>query len=310
MPVGKSKFEVLKIALKNIKFKVGLGIVIFFALFAIIGPLLVPFDNMGYYPIKVGDRVIPKPTEPALPPGSLSKVFTPNGTVEVKHYLGTDSFGRDVYAQLTYGLRSSLIVGLLAGSIATAIGLLIGFIAGYKGGLVDEILMMITNIMLVIPTMALLIIIAAYLPYRGIGIESVIIGLTAWPWTARAVRAQTLSLKRREFVDLSKLSGQSDLQIIFGEILPNMVSYVFMVFILQFSGAILAAVGLDFLGLGPTKGMSLGIMLQMAVLWNAINLGYWWWAIPPGLVIAILITGLYMINLGLEEVFNPRLRRE
>ncbi|MFA4641438.1 ABC transporter permease [Pyrococcus kukulkanii] len=300
--------ETLRIAWRNRKFKVGIFIVLFFVVFAIVGPYLTPFDNLGYYPVKFGNKIAPKPSLPALKPGEIGEIYTPDGVVKVKHYLGTDSFGRDIFAQLVYGLRSSLFIGLFAGGLATIIGLLMGFIAGYKGGWIDELLMMITNIMLVIPTMALLIIIAAYLPYRGVGIESVIIGLTAWPWTARAVRAQTLSLKRREFVDLAKLAGLSDFKIIFEEIMPNMISYIFMVFILQFGGAILAAVGLDFIGLGPTRGMSLGIMLQQAVLWNAINLGYWWWAIPPGLVIAILITGLYLINTGLDEVFNPRLR--
>ncbi|MFA4661403.1 ABC transporter permease [Pyrococcus kukulkanii] len=302
--------ETLRIAWRNRKFKVGIFIVLFFVVFAIVGPYLTPFDNLGYYPVKFGNKIAPKPSLPALKPGEIGEIYTPDGVVKVKHYLGTDSFGRDIFAQLVYGLRSSLFIGLFAGGLATIIGLLMGFIAGYKGGWIDELLMMITNIMLVIPTMALLIIIAAYLPYRGVGIESVIIGLTAWPWTARAVRAQTLSLKRREFVDLAKLAGLSDFKIIFEEIMPNMISYIFMVFILQFGGAILAAVGLDFIGLGPTRGMSLGIMLQQAVLWNAINLGYWWWAIPPGLVIAILITGLYLINTGLDEVFNPRLRGE
>lgn len=302
--------ETLRIALRNTKFKIGIVIVLVFVAWAIIGPLLTPFDSMGYYPVKFGEKIAPKPSLPSLKPGSIGEIFTPQGVVKVKHYLGTDSFGRDIYAQLVYGLKSSLFIGLFAGGLATLIGLAVGFVAGYKGGWADESLMMITNIMLVIPTMALLIIIAAYLPYRGVGIESLIIGLTAWPWTARAVRAQTLSLKQRGFVELARISGMKESKILLGEILPNMMSYVFMVFILQFGGSILAAVGLDFIGLGPTKGMSLGIMLQQAVLWNAINLGYWWWAIPPGLVIAVFITGLYLINTGLDEIFNPRLRRE
>jgi len=168
--------------------------------------------------------------------------------------------------------------------------------------------MMLTNILLVIPTLALLIIVAAYLPYRGVFIQSIIIGLTAWPWTARAVRSQTLSLRTREFVNLARISGRSHMKIIMYEVLPNMMSYVFMVFILQFGGAILAAVGLDFIGLGPSRGISIGLMLQNAVLWNAIQLGMWWWAIPPGLVITLVVGALYFMNVGLDEVFNPRLR--
>ncbi|WP_297512912.1 ABC transporter permease [Thermococcus sp.] len=304
------KSEKLRIALKNRKFKVGVAIIVFFALFALIGPLVTPFDQLGYYPVKLHKMLLLKRSTPNLPPMSHDVIYAPGREINVTHYLGTDSFGRDLYAQVVYGLRNSLIVGLIGGGIATFVGLTIGFLAGYRGGWTDEILMMITNIMLVIPTMALLIIIAAYMSTRGVIIESIIIGLTAWPWTARAIRAQTLSLKNREFVHLAKLAGLSDLKIIIGEILPNITSYVFMVFILQFGGAILAAIGLDFIGLGPTRGISLGIILQNAVLWNAINLGYWWWAIPPGLIIALFITGLYFVNIGLEEVFNPRLRRE
>lgn len=197
---------------------------------------------------------------------------------------------------------------MIGGGLATFVGLIVGFFAGYEGGIIDEILMMLTNILLVIPTLALLIIVASYLPYRGVFIQSVIIGLTAWPWTARAVRSQTLSLKMREFVNLARITGRSHLKIILYEILPNMLSYVFMVIILQFGGAILAAVGLDFIGLGPTQGISLGLMMQNAVLWNAIQLGMWWWAIPPGLVITLIVGALYFMNTGLDEVFNPKLR--
>jgi len=224
------------------------------------------------------------------------------------HWLGTTTFGQDVFTQLVYGIRSSFFVGLVGGGIATIIGLVIGFLAGYEGGWIDELLMMLTNILLVIPTLALLIIVAAYLPYRGVFIQSIIIGLTAWPWTARAVRSQTLSLRTREFVNLARISGRSHMKIIMYEVLPNMMSYVFMVFILQFGGAILAAVGLDFIGLGPSRGISIGLMLQNAVLWNAIQLGMWWWAIPPGLVITLVVGALYFMNVGLDEVFNPRLR--
>ncbi len=225
-----------------------------------------------------------------------------------QHWLGTNTFGQDIFTQLVHGLRTSLFVGLVGGSLATVIGLLIGFVAGYRGGWIDELLMMFTNILMVIPTLALLIIIAAYLPYRGIFIQSLIIGFTAWPWTARAVRAQALSLKTREFVDLARITARRPLKIIFGEIMPNMMSYVFMVFILQFGGAILAATGLDFIGLGPTRGMSLGIMLQQATLWNAIQLGMWWWAITPGAVITLIVATLYIMNTGLDEIFNPKLR--
>ena len=275
--------EILYFMFRNRKFLIGLTIILVFVGLALIGPYIVKYGPLEY----------------SGPMGSPPSK---------EHWLGTTTFGQDVFSQLVYGLRSSFAVGIVGGGLATFIGLAIGFIAGYRGGLFDEIAMMFTNIMMVIPTLALLIIIAAYLPYRGIFIESVIIGLTAWPWTARAVRAQTLSLKTREFVNLARISGMKSVRIVVEEIMPNMMSYVFMVFILQFGGAILAAVGLDFIGLGPTKGISIGLMMQNAVLWNAIQLRMWWWAVPPGAVITLIVGALYFMNTGMDEVFNPKLR--
>src|SRR5690606_6724051 len=147
-----------------------------------------------------------------------------------------------------------------------------------------------------------------YLEVRGILTESIFIGLTAWPWVARAVRSQTFSLRTREFVDLAKLSGLGTGRIIFGEIAPNMMSYLFMVFILQFGGAVLMAATLDFIGPGPTNTISLGLMMNNAVLWSALQLGLWWWFIPPGIAITAVVGGMYIMNVGLDEVFNPKLR--
>jgi len=275
--------EVLYFAFRNKKLIIGLCLFIFFLALSIIGPYLTQYEPLDY-------------AGPGYQP--------PSG----EYWLGTTFFGQDVFSQFVYGLRSSFGVGLMGGTIATLIGLFLGFFAGYKGGYIDEILMMITNVMMVIPTIALMIIFAAYLPYRGVVIQSVIIGCTAWPWTARAVRSQTFSLKQRNFVSLARITGTKTIKIITGEIAPNMLSYVFMVYILQFGGSILAAVTLDFIGLGPTRGISLGLMLQNAVLWNAIQLGMWWWIIPPGLAITLIVGGLYFMNTGLDEIFNPKLR--
>ncbi len=267
---------------KKVLFGVGLFLLIFFL--SAFGPLLTPYDyeefaGAGY-----------------LPPSK-------------EHFFGTTINGRDVYTQVVYGLRSTLLVGFLAGTIASIIGLLVGFLSGYHGGKVlDESLMMLTNIFMVIPSLALLIILSAYLPYRGIATQSIIVAATAWPWTARAVRSQTLSLKNQEFVNLSRISGLGTFKILTQDIAANMFSYVFMVYILQFNGTILASVGLEFLGLGPTRGVSLGLVMQNAVNWNALHLGMWWWTIIPGLILTLLIVSLYFINTGLDEVFNPRLR--
>jgi peptide/nickel transport system permease protein len=284
MKTAKKKNESLYFALRNKKLLVGLVVVLFFLLLAVAGPLLVhndPFDFVN-------------PLGPQ-PPSS-------------EYWLGTTFFGQDVFAQFVLGLRATFIVGIIGGGLGMLLGILVGFTAGYRGGIVDELLNMLTNIVLVIPTLAVLLIVAAYLQVRSLFSESLFIGLTAWPWVARAVRAQTFSLRTREFVDLARMSGKRSMNIIFTEIAPNMMSYLVMVFILQFGGAILIAATLDFIGLGPTEGISLGMIMQYAVMWGAQLLGMWWWFIPPGLGITAIVGALYVMNVGLDEVFNPKLR--
>ena len=283
MSEPKKRNEFLYFALRNGKLKVGLAIVSLFLLIAIFGPMF------AKYPLN--DFIAGGPN----PPSS-------------DYYLGTTAYGQDVYAQFVYGLGTTFIVGIIGGGLATLIGMLVGFLGGYRGGWLDEILNVITNIILVIPTFALLLIMVAYLKLRGVLIESIFIGLTSWPWAARAIRAQTFSLASREFVDLAKLSGMKTLKILFSEIAPNMMSYLFMTFILQFGGAILTAATLDFIGLGPTQGVSLGLMMNWATNGSALLLGYWWWFVPPGIAITAVVGSLYIMNVGLDEVFNPKLR--
>jgi peptide/nickel transport system permease protein len=280
----KKKSEFLYFALRNNKLRVGLIIILFFLVLTVVGPLLTDYSPYDYV----------NPAG-AQPPSS-------------KHWLGTTMFGQDVFTQFVQGLKATFLVGAVGGGLGTLIGVVVGFTAGYRGGLVDEVLNVLTNIVLVIPTLAILLIIAAYLEVRGIMAESIFIGFTAWPWTARAVRAQTFSLRCRDFVDLAKLSGMNAWKIIFTEIAPNMMSYLLLVFILQFGGAILNAATLDFIGLGPTNAISLGLMMNNAVLWGALLLGVWWWFIPPGLAITAIVGALYVTNVGLDEVFNPKLR--
>ena len=226
-----------------------------------------------------------------------------------EYWLGTTSAGQDVFAQFVYGLRASFIVGALAACVAGALGMTIGFVGGYLGGLVDDILSMLTNVVLVIPTLAVLIIVAAYLSVGSLTSEAILIGLTSWPWAARAIRAQTFSLAARDFVNLARLSGRGTIRVIVNEIAPNMSSYLFLTFILLFGGSVLTAATLDFLGLGPSRVMSLGLMMNTAVSNAALQLGMWWWFIPPGIAITAIVGGLYVMNVGLDEVFNPRLRR-
>jgi peptide/nickel transport system permease protein len=277
------KNEILYFALRNTKLRAGLAVLLFFAALTLVGPLLTKYPPMDY----VGPAAAPPSAE---------------------FWFGTTTFGQDVFSQFVHGLKASFLVGIIGGGLGTLFGILVGFIAGYRGGWVDEILNMFTNTVLVIPTLAVLLIIVAYLEVRGLVIESIFIGCTAWPWAARAIRAQTFSLRTRDFVDLARLSGMKSMKIIFTEIAPNMMSYLLLVFILQFGGAVLIAATLDFIGLGPTNSISLGLMMNNAVLWGALILGIWWWFIPPGLAITAIVGALYVTNVGLDEVFNPKLR--
>ncbi|WP_431911221.1 ABC transporter permease [Nonomuraea jabiensis] len=275
--------ETLYFAVRNGKLMFGFGLVLALLLLGLIGPVLTAGTPNEYGP------------QPMSPPSA-------------GHWLGTTTFGQDIFLQFVHGLRSTFAVGVVGGGIAAAIGMLVGFVAGYRGGIVDEVLNMLTNVILVIPTLAVLLIINAYLGIRSVAVQGLFIGLTQWPWAARAIRAQTFSLRTREFVDLARMSGASTWKIITREIAPNMSSYLFMTFILLFGGSILIASSLDFIGLGPTEGVSLGLMLQNANQWSALQLGMWWWFVPPGAAITAIVGALYVANVGLDEVFNPKLR--
>lgn len=240
--------------------------------------------------------------------GPQDYVGPPAAAPSTEYWFGTTTFGQDIFLQFGYGIRSTFLVGLLGGGLAALIGMGIGFVAGYRGGLVDEVLNMITNVVLVLPALAVLIILHAYIGITSTPAQALFIGLFSWPWVARAVRAQTFSLRSREFVDLARLSGMRTWAVIRRDIAPNMSSYLFMSFILLFGGAVLFAATLDFIGLGPTNAMSLGLMMNTAVHWSALHLGMWWWFVPPGAAIAAVVGSLYVMNVGLDEVFNPKLR--
>ena len=226
--------------------------------------------------------------------------------------LGTDNFGRDVLTELVAAARVSLQIGFVAGAIATLIGLVLGLLAGYVGGLVDDAIMFVTNLFTVIPTIVLLILISFSIgqDLRGAFTIAVVIGLTAWFWTARAVRAQVISLRNRDHVNLSKLSGHSIVHIILADILPYIASYVVMALVLQISSGILAEAGLSILGLGPrtTEVPTLGLMMNWAMIYQAQILGKWWAYFPVIVVIALITFSMNLMNTGLDQVFNPALR--
>ena len=227
-------------------------------------------------------------------------------------WLGTDNFGRDVLTELIYAIGTSLKIGLIAGIVATGIGLVFGLFAGFVGGIVDDLIMFVTNLFTVIPSFIILILISYSVgqQVRGVGIVAVIIGLTSWPWTTRSVRSQVISLRNRDHVNMSKLSGHGLIRIIFVDILPYMASYVVMAFILQISSGILAEAQLSMLGLGPatTTTATLGLMMNWAMTYTAHLNGSWWAYFPVIFAIALISFSLNLMNTGMDQVFNPTLR--
>jgi ABC-type dipeptide/oligopeptide/nickel transport system permease subunit len=226
--------------------------------------------------------------------------------------LGTENFGRDVLTELVKALSVSLQIGLVSGSVATLIGLTLGLLAGYVGGMMDDIIMFLTNLFTVIPTFVLLILISFSIgqEHRGPNTIAVVIGFTSWVWTTRAVRSQVLSLRNRDHVNLSKLSGHSIVHIILNDILPYIASYVVMAFVLQIASGILAEAQLSILGLGPrtTDVPTLGLMMNWALIYQAQVLGMWWAYIPVIVTIALITFSMNLMNTGLDHVFNPALR--
>ena len=283
--VGRRRGDFLYYGLRNKKLVFGLGLELVLAVFAIVGPMIAKF------------------APEALTGAQLQH---PNGT----YWLGTNALGQDIFSQLANGLRESYLVGLLGAVSAAVVGMALGFTAGWRGGILDEILQMITNLIVMIPALVLLVVIGSYLNSRSVLFEGVFIGLTTWPWVARAVRAQTFSLRSREFVELARLSGKRPVSIIIRDIAPNMASYLFLVVILLFGSSMLLAASYDFLGLGPTGTVSLGYMMNAAQNEAALLYREWWWFIPPGVVLTLMVAALLVANVGLDEVFNPKLREQ
>ena len=275
--------QILKILLSSSKFKVGFVILFLILSFALMYPVI-------------------NQTDPFLSAGRSYQ------SPSAEHFLGTDNFGRPVLLSLAYGIRTSFIVGMLAGAVATVLGVSIGLFSGYKGGLIDELLMALANLFTVIPPFILLILISVSVQTRSIWLTAGVIGATTWPWTARAVRAQTVSLRQRDHINIAKLSGFNTFQIIVFEVLPYIMSYVFMCYVIQITTGILSESGVSMLGLGPINTISLGSLLNWAILFEAPVKGAWWTFIPAALMVSFMTFSLYLMQLGMDEVFNPKLR--
>jgi peptide/nickel transport system permease protein len=277
---------------RNPRFIAGLAVVVIIIMFGVVGPMVSrdPFQRS-------------------------SAVHVPPQFFGGDFILGTTSYGEDVFAQLCTGVRNSLYVGLIGGGISTLIAVIFGALFAYKGGLVDETSNVITNIVLVFPLFPALIALAALLENEGrtFWMVGLIIALTSWPWAARCIRSEILSLKEREFINLARMSGVRSVEVVIKEVLPNMLAYVTMVFVLLMGEAMLSEVWLSVLGLGPApwENSTLGGMIyncmnsSAAADWRAL----WWWYVPPGIILTLFLSAIFIMHAGMDEVFNPRLRR-
>jgi peptide/nickel transport system permease protein len=272
----------LRGALRSRRLLLGLAIVGFFALLAIIGPYLV------------------------VSPTAFSRAeWQPPSAA---HWLGTTQLGQDVFAQVVVSARDTLAIGAGAGLIATAISVVIGIGGGYLGGAADETLSLLSNVVLVIPGLPLIIVVTADVHANGLLPLILIIAFISWAASARVLRAQTLSVRNREYVLASRASGERAWRIVLVEIVPNELPIIVSQFIFSMIFAILTEAGLAFLGLANPSQLTWGNMLYFAQNDQAISSGAWWWFIPPGLCIALLGMGLALINFSLDEILNPRLR--
>jgi len=272
----------MELLTKNRRFQLCLGAVLSIVAVGVIGPYMTLNPNK-----KTGSRYEPPSSE---------------------HILGTDILGRDVLAQLVSGIRNSLMVGFFAGIIGLLIGFAVGGFSAYIGGLTDETVNTITNVFLVLPVIPILIVLSASLKERSLYTVAGFIGLITWAGSARSLRSQVLSLKERNFVNLARISGKSTTSIIFKEIFPNMLSYVFISFCGMFGGAIMAEAGISLIGVGPTTIATLGSMLHWSIMNQAIYIGIWWWFVPPGIVLISFTGALLAMGSVIDDVLNPKLR--
>jgi peptide/nickel transport system permease protein len=271
--------------LRHPKVAIGLAIVLIFVLMAIFGPVIYPDSN------KIDPTVL-------------------NQAPSAHHWLGTTDSGQDVFGQMMVGARTSVEISLFVALFANIVAVIVGVTAGYFGGIIDDILSTLINVFLVMPALPLAIVFAGYFPSKSVFTLVVVLLISGWAWGARTLRAQTFSLRERDFVQSARCAGESAGRLIFLEILPNELALLAASFVGTAVYAILADVGLEFLGLGDVTGTGWGTMLYWAQSSGLIFAGEWWWFAAPGLCVAFLGMGLSLVNFGIDEVANPKLRKE
>jgi peptide/nickel transport system permease protein len=268
------------------KAKVGAILLGCFILAAIIGPMVAPYD--------------PSYSNPSL---SLS-LHAPS----TAYLLGTTQSGQDVLSQLLFGIRLTMELAIIVGVVATTLSVIVGVSAAFLGGVWDEVLSLLSNVFLVIPALPLLILLLGYLPQRGQTATILVLSLLGWPWGARVIRAQTMAIRNRDFIAASRETGEKTWRILALEIVPNEISLIAASFVNTVLYAIGASVALAFIGLADLTSWSLGTMLYWAQSQQALELGAWWWFAPPGIAVALMGASLVLLNTGIDEFGNPRLR--
>jgi|SRR5579884_1330797 len=226
------------------------------------------------------------------------------------HLFGTSDQGSDIFSQVVIGARRSLLLGAAAAALATVLAATLGITAAYAGGIVDEVVNFLINVFLVVPLIPLLVVVSGYQKGSGMRTMILLLGLTLWAFEARILRGQALALRNRDFVQAAKVAGESTWRIVFGELMPNMVSRIAAAFVFVFYVALLVDAGLEFLGLGDTSHTSWGQTLYWAQTNSAVLQGEWWSFVFPGLALVVTVVGLVFLLAGIDEVSNPRLRSE
>jgi ABC-type dipeptide/oligopeptide/nickel transport system permease subunit len=276
----------LVLLLRNPKSRLGIAMVLFMIVVAAIAPL-----------ISVSD------------PNAFS-LLDARQAPSWHHLFGTTDQGSDIFSQVVVGARRSLLLGAAAGALATALAAVLGITAAYAGGIVDDVINFLINVFLTLPAIPLLIVISGFLKARGTGTMIFVLAIVLWAFEARILRGQALSLKSRDFVLAAKSSGESTTRIVFGELMPNMISRIAAAFVLVFYIALLVDAGLEFLGLGDMAATSWGVTIYWAQTNSTVLQGEWWPFFFPGAALAFTVLGLVLLLAGIDEVSNPRLRTE
>jgi peptide/nickel transport system permease protein len=276
----------LRLLLGNPKSRFGLIVIAFMLVVAVFAPLIATHDPTAY------------------------SLFDARKGPSLHHVFGTTDQGTDIFSQVVWGTRTSLFLGAAAALLATVLAASLGVLGAYCGGWVDDLVNFATNVFLVIPTIPLLIVATAYIKNRGPTSMLLILGLTLWAFEARILRGQALSLRNRDFILAAKVAGEPTWRIVLFELMPNMISRIAAAFVLVFYVSILTAAGLEFLGLGDLSGQSWGVTLYWAQVNSTVLQGEWWCFLFPGLALALTVVALVLILAGLDEVSNPRLRKQ